>query len=208
MTEEGQWEITVRFNEPGTEEFVAPIHEEDGDLETETNEGENVVVEGDRDIREDREAWREVQDKVEDLTVRTARHFEDANGESGWQPPMVKTPLQPTREEWLTRPLIHTPYAPWCKHWNAARAVRANHQRADERAKLVADIDKSIEGPVGISMDSMSMRDRVGTYNGSNWTPPYRAVVEHRHGRVWAYQTPNKGFNEEAEWLLARILQD
>lgn len=33
-------------------------------------------------------------------------------------------------------------------------------------------------------------------------------MVEHRHGRIWAYQTPNKGPNDEAYWVLGKLIQD
>ena len=33
-------------------------------------------------------------------------------------------------------------------------------------------------------------------------------VVEHRRGRVWAHQVPNKGAMGKAEWVLRRVVQD
>ena len=121
---------------------------------------------------------------------------------------MVRSPQQPTKEEWLQHQLIHTPYAPWCKHCISARAVRAHHQCARLRAKIVPDTDKSETGPVKISMDYMYMHERIGIYTETKRNPPYLVVVEHRYGRVWAYQTPNKGPNDEACWVLERLIQD
>ena len=110
---------------------------------------------------------------MDDLNVRVARHFEDANEDGKWKPPMVKSPLQPSREEWLQHQLTHTPYMPWCKHCIAARAVRANHQCARLRAQLVPDTDKSENGPVKISMDYMYIHERVGQFVETKWNPPY-----------------------------------
>ena len=73
---------------------------------------------------------------------------------------------------------------------------------------MVPDIDNSVEGPVKISMDYMYMHDRVGRFSEQKWKPPYLVVVEHRHGRVWAYQTMNKGPHEESGWLPAKLIQD
>lgn len=70
------------------------------------------------------------------------------------------------------------------------------------------DTGKSTDGPVKISMDYMYLHDRVGRHSETKWNPPYLVVVEHRRGRVWAYQTPNKGPNDDANWLPARLIQD
>lgn len=136
-------------------ERVAPIQEEVGDLEVESGIGEDVVVQEDEGEAKEGEIWQEVRDKTEDLTVRVARHFEDENDKTEWKTPMVGTPPQPTKDEWSRHQLIHTPFAPWCKHCSAGRAVRTSHQRADKRAKFVPDTDKSTDGPVKISMDYM-----------------------------------------------------
>ena len=121
------------------------------------------------------------------------RHFEDQNDNTGWQPPMVKTPPQPTHEELFRHQLIHTPYAPWCRHCNAASVVRNHHQCVNKRARLVPDVDKDVDGHVEISMDYMYLRERVGRYKEGKHNPPYFVVVEHRHGRVWVYQIQNRG---------------
>ena len=49
-------------------------------------------------VDEDGEAdkWKE---HVEDLTRRVAQHFEDEHGRDAVNPPLVKAPQQPTREE-------------------------------------------------------------------------------------------------------------
>ena len=33
-------------------------------------------------------------------------------------------------------------------------------------------------------------------------------MVDHKHGRCWAYRAPNKGVLEEAYWLPGRMVQD
>lgn len=139
--------------------------------------------------------------------MRVARHLEDRNDEQDWTPPMVQTRLQPTRGTWLRHQLTLTPHQPWRRHCNSARAARDHHQRADERATLGPDTGRSVEGLAKTSMDYMYMRDRVGKYSENTVNPLYLGAIEHRHGRVLAYQTPNKGFNEEASWLPHGINQ-
>ena len=206
MTKMCQREIIVRPHED--EELVVPIQEEAGDLENGQETEEKVAAEEKVVDIDMRPVWEKMQDKVEDLATKVTRHFEDNNDRTGWQPPMVKTPAQPTREEWFRHQLIHTPYAPWCRHCCAARAVRNNHQCANRRARLVPDVDTDAHGLVKISMDYMYLHERVGRFKEEKHNPPYLVVVEHKHGRVWAYQTQNKGPNEEACWLPGKLIQD
>ena len=51
------------------------------------------------------------------------------------------------------------------------------------------------------------MHDRVGRHEETKWNPLYLVMVEHRHSRVWAYQVPNQGPNDDASWLPATMLQ-
>lgn len=157
---------------------------------------------------DEQKEWQDVHDTVEDLNVRLARHFEDRNDNNAWDPPMIKSPPQPTKEEWMRHQLTHTPYASWCRHCISARAIRSNHQRADKRAKLVPDTNRDNTGPTQVSMDYMYMHDRVGKYKDGKWNPPYLIVVEHKYGRTWAYQKPNKGHHDESSWLPTRLIQD
>ena len=39
-----------------------------------------------------RPVWEKMYDQVGDLNVRVTRHFEDANDNNGWQPPMINPP--------------------------------------------------------------------------------------------------------------------
>ena len=57
-------------------------------------------------------------------------------------------------------------------------------------------------------MDYMYLHGRVGKYREVQHNPPYLVVIEHRHGRCWAHQVPNKGVNEGAYWVPKRVLQD
>ena len=81
-------------------------------------------------------------------------------------------------------------------------------EQEDRRAGLVPDTDKSQDGPIKISIDHMYMHERAGRDVESKRDPPYLIVIEHRHGRVWAYQIPNKGHNDETSWFPARFVQD
>ena len=89
-----------------------------------------MVVKEDDEVMEEKVAdidarpvWEKMDDHVKDLSIRVARHFEDKNDEIGWKPPMIKTPPQPTHDEWLGHQLTHTPFAAWCKHCNAGTST-------------------------------------------------------------------------------------
>ena len=86
--------------------------------------------------------------------------------------------------------------------------MRNSHKSAAKWARLVLDTDKSVDGPVKISMDCMYMHDRSRKFAENKWNPPYLVVVGHRMGRVWAYQTPNKGPYDEAGWLPSKLIED
>ena len=79
---------------------MAPIQEEIGDLEAKEEEEKGAVVDGDEGVPEEqdkvvdtnelpvwdstvdidtRPVWEKLQNKMEDLAVRVARHFEDNN---------------------------------------------------------------------------------------------------------------------------------
>ena len=110
-------------------------------------------------------------------------------------------PQQPKVEEWEKHQTIHTAYAPWCQHCNAARAVRRDHARIQQRARIAKDVDGSRPGPAKISMDYMYLCERKGRHNEGQWNPPRLVVTEHRFGRVWAHLAPNKGIHDGASWF-------
>ena len=117
MTTPSQRDPTVRPKRAHHNDYIAPMQEEAGGINEEPNKEDSVVgeqeatidtdtrptwekLEAESDSKEQHE-WQDVQEKVEDLNVRLARHFEDTNDNSGWNPPMVKSPQQPTKEEWM-----------------------------------------------------------------------------------------------------------
>ena len=114
-----------------------------------------------------------MQENVEELHRRLARHFEDGNEEAGDKPPIVKFPKQPTVEEWEKHKTTHTPYESWCPHCNAARAVRREHTRINQRAHMVKDVESNDNGPVRISMDYMYHTSRSATYHSD----PLRQIM-------------------------------
>ena len=106
------------------------MQEEVGDLDGKSDDEEAVVVQDEEveltNVIEDkvidtdtRPVWEKLHDKIKDLTVKVARHFEDQNDQTAWKVPMVKAPPQPTNDEWDRHQFTHTPFAPWCKHCNA-----------------------------------------------------------------------------------------
>ena len=162
MTSKSQSDPIVRPNRAHQQEYLAPIHEEVGDLEEEPKVEDEVAVDGgdvDTDARPVREKknnksesseqqeWQDVREKVEDLNVRFARHFEDSIDNNKWGPPMVTSPPHLTKEELMRHQFVHAPYASWCRHCSSARAVRNKHHRADQLAKLVPDTGRNTNGP-------------------------------------------------------------
>ena len=64
------------------------------------------------------------------------------------------------------------------------------------------------EGPTKVSLEYMYLHERVGKYRDLRHNPSYLIMVEHKSGRCWAHQTPNKGINDGAHWVPRRIVQD
>ena len=54
----------------------------------------------------------------------------------------------------------------------------------------------------------MYLHERIGKHRETTHNPPHLVMVEHRHGRCWAYKVPNKGIHDKANWLSRRIIQD
>lgn len=63
-------------------------------------------------------------------------------------------------------------------------------------------------GPAKISIDYMYLHERSGKNRETVRNPPHMVMIEHKHGRCWAYRVPNKGVLEEAYWLPERMVQD
>ena len=54
----------------------------------------------------------------------------------------------------------------------------------------------------------MYLHERIGKHRHLQSNPPYLIVVEHKFGRCWTHQVPNKGVNDDAHWAPKRVLQD
>ena len=63
-------------------------------------------------------------------------------------------------------------------------------------------------GPTKISIDYMYLHERKGKFKDATYNPPRMVMIEHKHGRCWAYRVPNKGIMDEAHWIPERIVQD
>ena len=90
----------------------------------------------------------------------------------------------------------------------AGRAVRRQHPKQSRRSHIVPDTDKDQDGPVMISMGHVYLHGRVEKNKDERFNPPYLVVVEHTYGRCWAYQVPNKGCQDESQWVPRRLIQD
>ena len=55
--------------------------------------------------------WEKMTKKMEDITMRNARHFEDENDETKWKIPMIKAPQQPIEDERARHQLTYTSFA-------------------------------------------------------------------------------------------------
>lgn len=89
----------------------------------------------------------------------------------------------------------------------AARNARRQHPSRGRKAKLVPDTEKG-DGPTKVSMDYMYLHERAGKFNEIQNDPPYLIIIEHKFGRCWLHQVPNKGVNDGAHWVPKRVLQD
>ena len=190
---------TVRPNEENTHRLLQPISDEMlGDLEGDKGKS------GDGG---EQESMEQLDQKYQQLKNKIEEYFDDEHGKEYKQPPVVKTPPQPTREEFERHQATHTPCAPWCKHCLAARAVRSQHPSKGRKAIVVPDIDTG-SGPTKVSMEYMYLHERKGKYKESTHNPPHMVMIEHTKGRCWAYRVPNKGIMDDAHWFPERMVQD
>ena len=188
---------TVRPSKEFDEEDLNLLHDEPKETGAEEVDDKQAID----------EQWEQVTRKVEELETRVAEQFDDDNGKSRESPPIIKAPVKPTQKEWDDHQTIRTPFAPWCKHCVAARNARRHHPKQGRKGRIVPDIENG-EGPTKVSMDYMYLHERVGEHRDIQHNPPYLIVVEHKFGRCWAYQVPNKGINDGAYWVPKRVLQD
>ena len=125
-----------------------PLRDQDGEWE---------VIDTDT-----RPVWEKMQEKIKRLSEKVAIHFEDRNENESRKQPIVKAPLQPTKEEIEQHQTTHIPYAPWCKHCVAARAVRRQHPHKGGGAMIVPDVDCDTNEPMKVSLDYMYLHERTG----------------------------------------------
>ena len=151
--------MTVRPQEENTNKLLQPVVEEtSGDLE-----GDNGSSQGKELGGGEAETREQLEKKYQDVKDKVEEYLDDENGKGCRQPPIVKTPPQRTKDELERHQAIHTPYASWCKHCLAARAVRSQHPSRGRRAIVVPDIDTGV-GPTKVSMDYMYLHERSGKY--------------------------------------------
>ena len=194
--------MTVRPQEENTNKLLQPVVEEtSGDLE-----GDNGSSQGKELGGGEAETREQLEKKYQDVKDKVEEYLDDENGKGCRQPPIVKTPPQRTKDELERHQAIHTPYASWCKHCLAARAVRSQHPSRGRRAIVVPDIDTGV-GPTKVSMDYMYLHERSGKYKEDAYNPTHMIMIEHTHGRCWAYRVPNKGIMDDAHWLPERMSQ-
>ena len=150
------------FGGGGTEEAEGIKEVVPKEEPTKNQEGEQRVIDTDT-----RPVWEKMQDKVEESTDRVARYFDDTNEQIGRQPPIIKAPQQFTKREIEQHQTTHTPYADWCKHCMAARAIRRQHPKRGRGATIVSDIEGNIEGPIKVSIDYRYLHERTGKTSGT-----------------------------------------
>ena len=194
-------ESTVR---PQTSEEDQPLYPVDVSFEGRGKELERP----DEKLGEEEQQWEDLANKYEVLERKVAEYFDDQETPESRDPPVVKIPSTPTREEYQRHQVTHTPYAFWCRHCAAARKVRDKHPSKGRRKHIVSDVDGRLQGPIKISMEYMYFHERTGVRKDESHNPPHLVAVEHKCGRAWAYRVPNKGISGGASWLLRRLIQD
>ena len=185
---------TVRPQTEFVEISLNPMHDPTTKSESKEDEGTH-------------ESWEELAQKYENLETRVAEQLENTEENERDAPPRIKVLTKPTKEEWERHQTPHTPYVVWCPHCAVARNVRRNHPARGRKVRLAFDTEKG-DGLTKVSMDYMYMYDRIGKHRDIQHNPPYFVVIEHRHGRCWAHQVPNKGVNDGAYWVPKKIIQD
>ena len=150
----------------------------------------------------------ELANKYEGLKIQAEDYFNNEHAQGKRDAIVVKAPSKPTKDQWEQLLATHTPFAPWCKHCLAARAVRNHHPSEGRKVMLVPDVENGIGGPITVSIDYMYLHERVRKHKSEENTPPQLVILNHNNGRAWAYRVPNKGVMAGAAWLPTRIIQD
>ena len=96
MTNKKERVTTVRPQEDETHKFLQPVAEGvDGDLEVEDGKHDEKALAGGNE-----EKVEELDSKYQHLKTKVEEYFDDQSGEQYRTPPMIKSPQQPTKEEY------------------------------------------------------------------------------------------------------------
>lgn len=172
--------------------------------------GHDGEVEGDEKTapEESGMGMEKLAEKYETLKQQVEMHFDLDSQKEAKEVPVLKAPVQPSKEQWEQHQATHTPFPPWCRHCQAARTVRRQHPTKGRKQVIVPGVEKGVDIPTKTPIDYMYLHKRVGRFKSPDTNPPQLAMVDHKSGRVWAYRVPNKGVSEDAAWLPKRIAQD
>ena len=110
---------------------------------------------------------------------------------------MLKAPIGPIAKEWHEHQVTHTPPKPWCRYCTMGRGARPAHKRNDNDTEPT-------EGKANkISIDYMYLNDRK-----EEKEQPQLVMVDHNHGRFFAYGVPKKAVWGDAECVPRRAAKD
>ena len=194
---------TVRPRDDSNTKLVQPITEGVSGGQEAVNEAEMQ----DQQEGGEQEEVEKLNEKYQQFKTQMEEMFDDEHGMQYRDPPMVKPPPMPTKEQFERHQTTHTPFAPWCKDCFAARAVRQQHPSKGRKAIIVPDIQTGA-GPTTVSIDYMYLHERRSQNRDAEGNPPHMIMIEHKYGRCWAYRVSNKGVLENAYWLPERMVQD
>ena len=138
---------TVRPSDDRMDHNIYPVEGEPGD-QGDGEEGDDGVAQNENKIE-----LEEMVEKYEQLKQQVEMHFDIENQKEVAGAQILKAPAKPTEEQWERHQATHTPFQPWCKHCQAARAVRRKHPSKGRKATVALDVERGIDGPVKISID-------------------------------------------------------
>ena len=196
----GKGDSSVR---PSLEQLIYPVEGELGVQQHDELEEANDESRG-----HDRDNLEEIAEKYEELKAKVEQYFDDTNGHTKDKVLVMRVLEKPTKEECLRHQATHTPFAPWCKHFLAARTTSYKHAAKGRRAVVARDAGGMGGKLAKVSIDYIYLHERAGTNKETRYNPPQHVMVDHGSGRVWAYRVPNKGIMDGASWLPKRIVQD
>ena len=139
----------------------------------------------------------ELQGRIKELEDVLIAQWEYNGDREGEQVPIFEVPAKPTEEERLEHEVTHTPPKPWCKYCMMGRGVRRAHW------SNVSDTEPKKGSVNKLSIDYMYLNDEDGKKD-----QPQMVMVDHNHGRPFAYTVPKKGVLGLAEWVPIRMTRD